>query len=224
MSNTTQDLVIWGCGGFGREVLQVAQDLNEDKKQFNILGFLEGNSTRIGDTVHDLPILGDQTWLAKQSEVAVVVAIGNTAVRRRVVRSIEAACSVPRFATLIHPQSWIGRRVQIGEGAIICAGTSVTTDIVIGQNVILNLHCTVGHDACVKDFVTAAPGVHISGAVTVGEGCDLGTGAVVIQGVEVGPWSIIGAGAVVVRALPANVTAVGAPARAIKQHLDGWHL
>ena len=38
-----------------------------------------------------------------------------------------------------------------------------------------------------------------------------------IDKVSVGAWTIVGAGAAVVRDLPANVTAVGVPARVIKQ-------
>jgi len=41
-------------------------------------------------------------------------------------------------------------------------------------------------------------------------------GANVIQGRAIGPWSTVGAGAVVIRDLPAGVTAVGVPARIIK--------
>jgi acetyltransferase-like isoleucine patch superfamily enzyme len=40
----------------------------------------------------------------------------------------------------------------------------------------------------------------------------------------VGRWSILGAGAVVTRPVPENCTAVGVPARVIKQRPEGWHL
>jgi acetyltransferase-like isoleucine patch superfamily enzyme len=44
----------------------------------------------------------------------------------------------------------------------------------------------------------------------------MGTNSTVIQGVSVGEHTIIGAGAVAVRDLPARCTAVGVPARVIK--------
>jgi len=55
-------------------------------------------------------------------------------------------------------------------------------------------------------------------AADIGEGCYIGMGANVIQGITIGPWSIIGAGAVVIRDIPPHVTAVGVPARVIKVH------
>jgi acetyltransferase-like isoleucine patch superfamily enzyme len=39
---------------------------------------------------------------------------------------------------------------------------------------------------------------------------------------HVGEWSIVGAGAVVTKELPSNITAVGAPAKVIKQRDAGW--
>ncbi len=120
--------------------------------------------------------------------------------------------------------AWVGNRIELGEGTIICAGDRLATELSVGDHVQLNLDCTVSHDSFLRDFVTVAPGVNISGAVTVGEGCDLGTGAAIIQGVSIGHWSVVGAGAVVVRDLPANVTAVGAPAKPIKERPEGWHL
>ena len=98
----------------------------------------------------------------------------------------------------------------------------MTTNIELGCHVIVNLACTIGHDSILEDFVTIAPGVNISGNVTIGTGTDLGTGSKIIQGISVGSWTVVGAGAVVNRELPANVTAVGVPAKIIKERPDGW--
>jgi acetyltransferase EpsM len=40
--------------------------------------------------------------------------------------------------------------------------------------------------------------------------------------VTVGEWTIVGAGAVVIADLPADVTAVGVPARIIRHRPAGW--
>jgi acetyltransferase-like isoleucine patch superfamily enzyme len=50
--------------------------------------------------------------------------------------------------------------------------------------------------------------------VTIGEGCWIGSGAVVMA--DVGPGSIIAAGAVVTKPIPAMVIAGGVPAKVIK--------
>jgi sugar O-acyltransferase (sialic acid O-acetyltransferase NeuD family) len=218
-----RDIVVFGAGGHGRETHQLLLDINADRATWNVLGFLDGDSGRLGSEVHALPVLGDTSWISGRSGVAVTVAIGATAAKRSVVQGlIDAGCE--RFATLVHPGAGVGRGVELGDGSMVCAACVVTSDVRIGQHVILNVGCTVSHDSVLGDYVTLAPGVNISGAAGVGEGCDLGVGSAVIQGVRIGEWSVVGAGAVVVRDLAPNVTAVGVPATPIKSRPEGWQL
>lgn len=53
--------------------------------------------------------------------------------------------------------------------------------------------------------------------ITLGDNVWLGGGVVVCPGVSIGENSVIGAGSVVTKDIPANVVAVGNPARVIKQ-------
>lgn len=55
--------------------------------------------------------------------------------------------------------------------------------------------------------------------ITIGDNVWLGGGAIVLPGVSIGRNTVVGAGAVVARDLPANVVAVGNPARIVR-HLD----
>ena len=89
-------------------------------------------------------------------------------------------------------------------------------NISIGCHVIINLDCTIGHDAIINDFATLYPSVNVSGITNIGHAAELGTGMQIIQGKKIGNYSIIGAGAVVVRDIPDKCTAVGSPARPIK--------
>jgi maltose O-acetyltransferase len=53
--------------------------------------------------------------------------------------------------------------------------------------------------------------------IAIGDNVWLGGGVIVCPGVTIGENTVVGAGAVVVRDLPANVVAVGNPARVIRQ-------
>jgi acetyltransferase-like isoleucine patch superfamily enzyme len=83
----------------------------------------------------------------------------------------------------------------------------------VGHNSIINTRASVDHDCVIGAHVHLAPGVTLSGGVTVGEGTHIGTGAVVIQGMTIGPRAIVGAGAVVVADVPAGAVVLGVPAR-----------
>lgn len=89
-------------------------------------------------------------------------------------------------------------------------------DIKIGNHVIINLDCTLGHDDVIKGFVTIYPSVNVSGNVTVGECSELGNGMQIIQGKDIVPNSIIGAGTVVVKNIDESGIYVWSPVRKIK--------
>ena len=212
-------VAIVGSGGFGREVAQCLRDIDGDLAPDC---FLTDDTELHGATVGDLPVRGGLDWLDGRPRIAVCIAIGSPAARARVARRvIDMGHDLP---TIIHPSVIVGARVQLGPGTIICAGSILTTDIVIGSGVIVNLSCTIGHDVIFGDWITVSPGARISGNVRVGSGCDLGSASSYVQGISIGEWSIVGAGAVVAKDLPANVTAVGMPAKPIKTRPPGWHL
>lgn len=217
-----KDLVIFGTGGFAREVLQIVDDINQNAPAWNLVGFLDEDRSKWGSQLCGLTVLSDWTWLEQHPRTVVSVAIGSPADRRKIVRTLERM-EHTSFALLVHPLAWVSKRVKLGPGTVLGAGALVSPDARLGRHVILNKNCTVGHDTRLEDYVTVAPGATIAGEVHIGEGCDMGINCSVVQGRDIDRWSIVGAGAVVVRNLPSNVTAVGVPARVIKERPEGWH-
>lgn len=211
-----KELYIVGSGGFGREVAWLIERINQCSEEWKLKGFIDDNEMLAGSMVGGYPVIGSTDYFSKlDSECWVVCAVGGASIRKKIIKKLTNYKKV-KFATLIDPSVVLSDRVIIGEGSILCAGTIVTVDIQIGKHVIVNLDCTIGHDAMLHDFVTIYPSVNVSGNVTIGEESEVGTGTQIIQGIKVGKETIIGAGAVVVKNLPDKCTAVGSPAKPIK--------
>lgn len=217
-----RDLVIFGAGGLAREFHQIAEDVIQDTGRWNFLGFIDDNPERRGTAVHDYPVLGGTEWMQSHANVDVVVALGNPAVRRKVIRRL-LGIGHRNFATLIHPTVWVGNRNEIGTGVVMGGNAVVSTDIKVGNYVVLNKNCTLGHDDVIGDFANVSHSSALSGGVILGEGVDLGANCTIIENITIGSWAVVGAGTVVVQDLPANVTAVGVPAKVIKERPSGWH-
>ena len=199
-----KDLYIIGAGGFGREVAWLVERINDVSFEWNLKGFIDDDES----------ILGSKEYLKKMGDVYAVCAVGSAKVRKKIINKL--ADSQVRYATLVDPSVIMSKRIRIGEGSIICAGTIITVDVIIGKHVIVNLDCTLGHDDIINDFVTMYPSVNVSGNVEIGECSELGTGTQIIQGKKIVPNTIIGAGAVVVKDIEEKGTYVGSPVRKIR--------
>jgi sugar O-acyltransferase (sialic acid O-acetyltransferase NeuD family) len=209
------DLIIIGASGFGKEVAWLVERINSVSVTWNLLGFLDDNEQIQGSLVGGYNILGSTERAGDYKNAWFVCAIGAAKTRKKVITKLNEKERM-KYATLVDPNVLSSQRVKIGEGSIICAHTIMTVDIEIGSHVIINLDCTIGHDAVLKDFVTLYPSVNVSGNTVIGECVELGTGMQIIQGKSVGDGSIVGAGAVVVKDIPPQCTAVGSPAKPIK--------
>lgn len=205
-------IVVYGASGHGRETVLLIEALIAKGAPWQLLGYLDDDTSLVGKTVGGLPVLGDSAYLSTQAgTVDVALGIGNADARRRVVSRIRR--TIKSFPVLVHPTVPRFDRVSLGEGVQLHAGAILTTDIVIGAFVIVNRHADVSHDCRIDDWATLAPAVTLAGNVHIGAGADLGARATCIPGVRVGAWSVIGAGAVVTRDIADGVTAVGVPAR-----------
>ena len=206
-----KELYIIGAGGFGREVAWLVERINQKNPEWEIVGFIDDDPHIHGKKMNRYTVLGDDSFL-KNKEGYVVCAIGSARIREKVIKKLYAYEGI-QFATVIDPSVNMSDLVSVGEGCIICAGTNITVDVKIGNHVIINLDCTLGHDDVICDYVTLYPSVNVSGMVTVGKGTELGTGTQIIQGLSICNNTIIGAGAVVVRDITEMGTYVGVPVK-----------
>lgn len=212
-------IAIVGAGGFGREVKMLIDQINLSNQTYEFIGYYD-DGVQKGEMINNFPVLGGTDDINDiMEDTAIVISIAVPHIRKKIRNKI--VNKFVTFPTLVHPNVLIGTdSVVIGEGNIICASTIITVNIEIGNFIILNLQCTVGHDTVIKDYCSFMPTVNISGEVIIEEGVYVGTGAKIINLLTIGENTIVGSGAVVAKSLPANCTAVGIPAKPIKFHKD----
>jgi len=204
-------ILIAGTGGFAKEVLCLIDDLGllDKVEAFIEPDFIFENYSK-PFSIQGIPVK-PYSYL-KPKKHLVTVAIGESKIREKIVTN--QLPSNTNYISLIHPSAVISKWNEIGEGAIICAGTIITCDVSIGKFSHLNLQTTIGHDSVIGDYFTSAPSVNISGNCTIGNHVYFGTAAVIKQGLTVAKNTTIGMGAIVTKNIQEEGhTFVGNPAK-----------
>ncbi len=103
-----------------------------------------------------------------------------------------------------------GTFVNVGLVALDVATITIGDDVQIGPNVQL---LTPTHPL---EAEPRRSKLEAAKPITIGDNVWLGGGVIVLPGVSIGENTVVGAGAVVTKDLPANVVAVGNPARVVR--------
>jgi sugar O-acyltransferase (sialic acid O-acetyltransferase NeuD family) len=217
---TVQQIAVYGAGGFAREVAWLVQSCNGLEQLYEVVCFIDDNPATHGTLINGIPSMNLDAACRHFPEAAAVIGIGAPQTRQKVAEKV--AASGLKAATIVHPRTEMSDWIEIGEGTVICAGNILTTNIILGKQVQINLDCTVGHDVIMEDYATLAPGVHISGCVHLGKRVYVGTGAVIINGTQDAPLvisddAIVGAAACVTKSVSPGVTVVGVPAKPLQR-------
>jgi sugar O-acyltransferase (sialic acid O-acetyltransferase NeuD family) len=211
-----EDIVIIGASGLAKEVAFLIEDINKDKKQWNVLGFIDGNDKHVGLEINNKPIIGTDNWIINQNKsINIAFGIGSPQLIKKL-STLFTGNNLLKFPNLIHPNvigDW--NNISFGVGNIICAGNVFTTSIHIGNFNYLNLSCTLGHDSIIGNYNVINPTVNISGGVEMGDEILLGTGSQILQYKKICSNCVVGAGSVVTKNLEEKGVYIGTPAKKI---------
>lgn len=211
---------IFGAGGFGREVMPVARDMlqrqhpDEDYRLVFIDDAVSPQGIATSCEVLDL----EAFFSTPAKERFFNIAIAGFAARKRIAELMLEKNARP--FSIQAANSIILDNNQIGEGAIFCPFTTVTSDAKIGRFFHANLYSYVAHDCKIGDYVTFAPNVHCNGNVEIEDFVYVGTGVIIREGrpdrpIIIGKGAILGMGAVVTKSVAPYETVIGNPARSL---------
>ena len=212
------DVVIYGAGGSGREVACTLRCINKVSPTWNFLGFLD-DGLPVGTENEYGKIIGNRSFLEQYSgKLAVVIAIGNPEVIRKIVESITS----PHiwFPNIIAPEARFADvdTAKIGKGNVIFNNVLLSINTTLGNFNFLD-NCECGHDSCLGNYNVLMTGTKICGGVKVGDCNFFGINSVVLQYHTVGNYVKVGAGSIVMRDTEDGNLYIGNPA--IKARFGG---
>ena len=208
-------LGIYGSGGLGREVLELAKQINTTENRWTEFVF-------INDVNKTFELKGNKVFTFVEikekynpKNIEIVIAVGEPQLRR-IFR--ETVCLAGfKLATLIHPTAQIYSDTVMGAGTVVNCNCWISCDIVIGENVYIQPSVLIGHDTTVGNDTVISPCI-IAGGCNIGNEIYIGLSATIKEKIKVGNQAIIGMGSVVLRDVPAELVVLGNPAKVIAKN------
>ncbi len=214
-------LVIYCAGGLGREVCELAEEINERDHGWSEIIFADDGD--VASEVHGkrvvryADILDGSLFTA--DEVEFVIASGEPRVRSVLFEKVDGDGF--SFATLVSPVAHLSKSVTLGRGTIVHSYTQLSVDVVVGDNVYLQGSVLAGHDTRIGSHSLVSSLCLIAGNVTIEERAYIGPLTGVKQGLTIGNDSIVGMGSVVLRNVKPCTIVRGDPAKKIGDNTEG---
>lgn len=209
-------LGIWGAGGLGREVLELARIINNRNKLWDEFVFIVDGVTTT--EVNGVQVLEYEDAKKKFGGLEVAIGIGEPSIREKKFNLLQNdGIDTP---SLIHPDVYIPDTTKVGKGTVIQYGCFISCNVTIGDYVYIQPQCNIGHDDRLSDGCMISGFGNIAGMVSIGRFTYLGLSVAIKEGVNVGNNTIIGMGSVVYKDVPDEMVALGSPARPIARNTD----
>jgi sugar O-acyltransferase (sialic acid O-acetyltransferase NeuD family) len=209
---------LFGAGGYAREVMPIVLeyiDQQSSNSHLYEIYFVEHEPKL--SSVNGFKVISESKFFDLDCDQKFFnIAIGDSRIREKISNICLSNNSVP--LSLIASNVSIYNNNQIGDGAIISAHSTITSNARIGKFFHSNIYSYVAHDCEIGDYVTFAPNVHCNGNVHIHNHAYIGTGAILRQGANdapliIGEGAVVGMGAVVTKNVAPFSTVIGNPAR-----------
>lgn len=202
-------LGIYGAGGLGRELYDLALRINHSLNRWDRIVFID-DSLR-GDAKSNLPIYSFEEFKRLPGQLEIVVGVGEPSVRNLLHDKIVSHGL--DLATMVDPTALVSNSAVLEPGVVISEFCSIHSQACIGVNTLIQPYCCIGHDIRIGKHSVISTTANIGGGAIIGDRVYLGMNCAVLQKLTIETDSIIAMGAVVFRDVALGTTVIGNPAR-----------
>jgi len=212
-----KQLILFPFNGNAREALGVVEAINKQEPTWEVLGFVDDDPARSGDSMGVFPVLGGREVFSRYPDAYVVAVPGrpdNYWERISLIEGLEIPEA--RLATLVHPSASIGPSCLLSFNTVLMAGVVLTASVQLAPHVGVLPNTVLSHDVVVGQGTLIGASVVIAGGVQVGECCYIGSGSHILQNVIIGDMALVGLGSTILHSVPPRTVVAGNPGKLLR--------
>ena len=215
--NKLKPIIIYGAGGFGKEIACLINEINAVSPQWKLLGYID-DGVDVGTDIKYGSVLGGVDYLNNyQDSVSVVFSIANPVILEKVFLKITNP--LIDFPNLISPgvKFYDKPSLKMGKGNVVVNGCRFSCDVELGDFNLFNGFVAVGHDVNIGSYNIFSPSSRLSGEVKLGNSNFIGVNSIILQGIKMGNNSKLGALSVLMKNAEDGFLYFGNPARKLTE-------
>lgn len=205
-------LFIYGNGGLGKEVYDIATRANSMQNRYSEILFINDFNSD-GEKVLSLDDAINRFNNREACEF--IVGVGEVHHRHNLCNKLERYGL--NLAKIIDPSAIISPSATIADGVIICPQVWIGPNADIGKNSLLNVAAIIGHDIKVGQNCVISSSTNIGGNCIISNNCFIGMNCTIKEKVKMGQNSVLGMSSSLYRDLDDYHLALGNPARIIQK-------
>lgn len=209
-------IILVGGGGHCKSIIDSINGLEE----FEIVGIVDKKiSENMGlgiDVIGNDENLGELYKSGIKNAFISVGSVGNPCIRVKLYNILKNIGY--NFPKIIDKTAIVSESALINDGVFVGKGAIINAKVTIEKQCIINSGTIVEHDCNISEFVHLAPGVTLSGGVSIGKRTHVGTNCTIIQNVTIGNDVIVGAGSVIIKDIKNGLKVYGNPGKEAHVH------
>lgn len=210
----SEKLILFPFGGNTREALMTIQAINGVHQQWDVIGFIDDDSSKWDQEACGVKVLGGRDVLQKYPEAKVLAAPGepNSYLKRKDIID-GLVVEETRFAKIIDPTVIVSSDAQIGYNTLLMPYAVISCGVSIGNHCVILSQTVISHESQIGDYCCIGSNVSVSGKVIIKSQCYIGSGSSIRNDITVEERSLVGLGSNVVKDVEKEVVVAGNPAK-----------
>lgn len=217
--STSKKVVILGGLGNGSVIAQAIVDANQrGSSEWRMAGYLNDREEK-GAEIEGFPVLGKLSeWKSLSDDHFFINTIFRIDGQQERIDLVESL-GIPdnRWATFIHPTSYVAPNVVFGPGCVVMPFVTMSAGSVLGRGCIMMVSCTIGHNNEIGNYCHFAAQCCVGAYLKVQDGVHIGLNSSVRENLTLGKNATLGMGAVLTKNMGEGEIWVGNPAKMLRK-------